>query len=99
MGLRLSELAQGMRSRLDVEIGPGLAVTIEYRSGLVTPRYIAELGDATIGQVFEQLGLSWNLVDEDGHVIPATEEGLLLVPSEVTNRVFRAVLSGRVPNL
>lgn len=99
MPIRLSELTQGMRTRLRVEMGHGLAVEVEYRSGQVTPAYLAgRPAEESVAEFFAGIGLTWDIVDDDGTPVPITAEGLQQVPAEVVNRIFAAVAVGRVPN-
>jgi len=103
--MRLSRMKQ-TNAKLEIDFGGGDVLHVEYDPQAYTAAREEELAPLMsqarpgkwLVKTVEATILRWDLEDDEGNVIPLTEEGLAGVPTSVLTEVYKAVQEHQRPN-
>jgi hypothetical protein len=98
MGLKLSQIGSN-RVPVEVEFEGG-TLTVQFNPRKLTTPFLDRLGEVGEEEWYGEDGVivGWDLLDDQGEVIPLTPEGLAEVPMFVRRAITSAVLGAPVPN-
>ncbi len=95
MPVRLSHIRAGVKT-LEMDLGEG-TLCLTYRVGRITPEIVDRVDqvrniDDIVELLLEWLS-SWDMEDDEGQVLPVSEETLRALPMPFLRAIFRFILS------
>lgn len=77
---------------------PGGTANIKFNPGKITKGFLSQLDEIEEIEFFGPVITEWDMVDDDGVVIPFTAEALEVVPIPIRRHILMSILRYTVPN-